>query len=449
MSLISFKTAFSSSLAVYTKLSVIRLFFLGFSAGLPILLVFSSLSFWLREAGVDRSTIGYMSWVALAYGFKWIWSPAVDKISLPLLSNLLGRRRSWLLLTQICLIASICAMALIDPKINLYYVPLAAIAVAFFSATQDIVIDAFRIESGNEKQQAAMAATYQIGYRLAMIVASAGVLILAATFETTPGYDYFAWQKAYLIMALLMTTGLLTTIFAPEPEQSSLLENHDNFLKDGTNKPAALSFLLSLKDAYVTPLMEIISRYKWHALILILLIATYRISDIVMGVMANVFYVDMGYTKSDIALASKTYGLIMTLTGALLAGSLVNKYGVLKILLIGSILSALTNILFIFLSQSEHNLGLLYTVISIDNLSAGLATTAFIAFLSSLASKEFTATQYAFLSSAMLLFPKFLGGFSGVWLESLGYTYFFSMTAMLGLPAIAATIYLMKQKWHA
>ena len=147
-----------------------------------------------------------------------------------------------------------------------------------------------------------------------------------------------------------------------------------------------------------------------------------------MGVMANVFYVDMGYTKSDIAIASKTYGLIMTLTGALIAGGLVNKYGVLKILLIGSILSALTNILFIFLSQSDQNLPLLYLVISVDNLSAGLATTAFIAFLSSLASKEFTATQYAFLSSAMLLFPKFLGGFSGVWLESLGYTYFFTFT---------------------
>jgi PAT family beta-lactamase induction signal transducer AmpG len=168
-----------------------------------------------------------------------------------------------------------------------------------------------------------------------------------------------------------------------------------------------------------------------------------------MGVMANVFYLDMGYTKPDIAIASKTYGLIMTLTGALLAGSLVNKYGVLKILLVGSILSALTNILFIFLSQSDYNLTLLYTIISVDNLSAGLATTAFIAFLSSLASKEFTATQYAFLSSAMLLFPKFLGGFSGVWLESLGYTYFFSMTAILGLPTIIAILYLMKQKWHA
>jgi PAT family beta-lactamase induction signal transducer AmpG len=444
LSLLSIKTAISSTFSVYLERSVIRLFFLGFSAGLPILLVFSSLSFWLREAGIDRATIGYMSWAALAYGFKWIWSPAVDKVQLPIISRLLGRRRSWLLLTQVCLIISIGSMAMINPKINLYYVPLAAIAVAFFSATQDIVIDAFRIESGDDKQQAAMAATYQIGYRFAMIVASAGVLLLAATFETSTTYDYSAWQKAYLIMALLMGVGLLTTLLSPEPDVS--LKSEDNKKSPATSP---ISFILMLREAYVTPLLEIVSRYKWHAVVLIILIATYRISDIVMGVMANVFYVDMGYTKSDIALASKTYGLIMTLTGALLAGSLVNKYGVLKILLIGSILSALTNILFIFLSQSDYNLTLLYTVISVDNLSAGLATTAFIAFLSSLASKEFTATQYAFLSSAMLLFPKFLGGFSGVWLESLGYTYFFSMTAILGLPTAVAILYLMKQKWHA
>lgn len=443
MSIISLKSSFIASFSVYAERNVIRLFLLGFSAGLPILLVFSSLSFWLREAGVDRSTIGYMSWVALAYGFKWIWSPAIDKIPVPILSAILGRRRSWLFLTQLCLIISICAMALIDPQVDLYLVPIAALAVAFFSATQDIVIDAFRIESGNNKQQAAMAATYQIGYRLAMIVASAGVLLLASAFESTDGYDYLAWQKAYLTMAILMLVGLLTTLFSPEPE-SSVVNDDVTFNNDKKN-----SFIGSLHNAYITPLLEIVSRYKWHALVLIILIATYRVSDIVMGVMANVFYVDMGYTKSDIAIASKTYGLILTLTGALLAGGLVNKYGVLKILFIGSILSALTNILFIALSQSDHNLTLLYTVISIDNLSAGLATTAFIAFLSSLASKEFTATQYAFLSSAMLLFPKFLGGFSGVWLESLGYTYFFTMTALLGIPTALAILYLMKQKWHA
>lgn len=446
MSLLSIKTAISSIFDVYLERNVIRLFFLGFSAGLPILLVFSSLSFWLREAGVDHSTIGYMSWVALAYAFKWIWSPAVDKITLPLISGLFGRRRSWLLLTQVCLIISICSMALINPQINLYYVPFAAIAVAFFSATQDIVIDAFRIESGDDKQQAAMAATYQVGYRFAMIVASAGVLLLASTFETNTTYDYLAWQKAYLIMALLMGIGLLTTLLSPEPT-SDVNVSPKADTRSSSSSP--IGFILILREAYVTPLLEIISRYKWHAVVLIILIATYRISDIVMGVMANVFYLDMGYTKPDIAIASKTYGLIMTLTGALLAGSLVNKYGVLKILLVGSILSALTNILFIFLSQSDYNLTLLYTIISVDNLSAGLATTAFIAFLSSLASKEFTATQYAFLSSAMLLFPKFLGGFSGVWLESLGYTYFFSMTAILGIPTIIAIIYLMKQKWHA
>ena len=434
-----------SSLRIYADANVIRLFFLGFSAGLPILLVFSSLSFWLREAGIDRSTIGYISWVALAYAFKWVWSPAIDHISIPFLSKRFGRRKAWLLLAQTSLVIGIATMALNDPQQDLFWLPLCAVIVAFLSATQDIVIDAFRIESGTEKQQAAMAATYQVGYRLAMIVASAGVLLLAATFETQTGYDAVAWQKAYLVMALLMSTGLITTLLSPEPnvaakEANAYQTGHKN------EQDNALSKLLS---AYLMPIWDLLNRYKWQAIVLIVLIATYRVSDIVMGVMANVFYVDMGYSKEDIAIASKTYGLVLTLSGALLAGVLVSRFGVLKILLLGAVLSAITNILFIFLSQSTHNLPLLYAVISVDNLTAGLASTSFIAFLSSLANKEFTATQYAFLSSTMLLFPKFLGGFSGVWLDSLGYTSFFTMTALMGIPTTLAIIYLMQKKWHA
>lgn len=331
-------------------------------------------------------------------------------------------------------------MAFVNPQQDLYIMSIAALLVAFFSASQDIVIDAFRIESGNAEDQAAMAATYQIGYRLAMILASAGSLLIADHLQTQDGYDYQSWQYTYLIMAGFMSVGLLTTWLSPEPdhEQNKSNETDD---KQGV--------IAKIKYAFIQPVLDLLQRYKWQAVVLIVLICTYRVADIVLGVMSNVFYLDMGYTKSEIGTASKVYGLIMTLLGALISGALVNRYGVLKILLIGAVMSAITNFFFITLSQSEHSLSLLYLVISIDNLSAGIAATSFIAFISLLANKEFTATQYAWLSSAMLLFPKMLGGFSGVWLEQLGYTQFFTLTAVLGIPTCIAIIILMKQKWHA
>ena len=433
-------TAIFKSFSVYRQPQVIRLFFLGFSAGLPILLVFSSLSVWLREAGVERATIGFFSWVTLAYGFKWVWAPAADRLNIPLLSRVFGRRRSWLMLVQVCLILSIAFMAFINPQQHLYLMSLAALLVAFFSASQDIVIDAFRIESGEDDQQAAMAATYQIGYRLAMIFASAGALLLADGFQQGEGYDFAAWQQTYLIMAAFMAIGLATTILSPEPASNE---------KQRTAYDDLTSIWQKIMYAFIQPVLDLLSRYKWQAVTLIVLIGTYRIADIVLGVMANVFYLDMGYSKAEIGTASKIYGLLMTLFGALVSGALVNRYGVLKILLLGAFMSAITNFFFITLSQSDHSLTMLYLVISIDNLSAGIAATSFIAFISMLANKEFTATQYAWLSSAMLLFPKMLGGFSGVWLESLGYTQFFTLTAVLGIPTCIAILVLMKQKWHA
>lgn len=432
------QNSYLASMLIYFRPEVVRMLLLGFSAGLPILLVFSSLSPWLREAGVERSTIGFFSWVSLAYALKWIWAPAIDKLAIPFLSNRFGRRRSWLFVAQIGLVLCISAMAMTDPKQHLYIMSLAAFLVAFFSATQDIVIDAYRIESAESEYQAAMAATYQVGYRVAMIVASAGVLGLADWFQTIPDYDASAWQTAYFIMASLMAVGILTTYFSPEPPA---FEN--------VPKPSKQTPLQRVKNAFIDPVLDLLQRYGWFAITLIILICTYRVSDIVLGVMANVFYIDMGFTKSEIAVASKTYGLIMTLAGAILAGSLVSRFGILNILLIGSVASALTNILFIWLAQSGHDLSLLYAVISIDNLSAGIAATSFIAFLSSLANKEFTATQYAWLSSAMLLFPKFLGGFSGVWLDAMGYYQFFTMTALMGVPTTLAILYLKHKKWHA
>lgn len=427
-----------SGFSVYLQANVIRIFFLGFSAGIPIMLVFSTLSIWLSEAGTQRASIGFFSWVTLAYAFKWIWAPLIDRIYLPLISTLFGRRRSWLLFSQSCLVFAILLMAFTDPQTHLTQMAIAAVLLAFCSATQDIVIDAFRIESGDHNQQGAMAAAYMVGYRLAMIVATAGTLYLAAYFQTDDSqYQYSSWQSAYIVIACLMFVGIAATLMSPEPEEPPK--------QLSTEKPPMLR---RIYYALIQPVVDLFSRYKWLTLVLLVLICTYRISDIVMGVMANVFYIDMGYTKQDIATMSKTFGVIMTLIGAFFAGGLINRFGVLVILLTGAILSAMTNILFIYLSQNEPSLTLLGSVIAIDNLSAGIAMAALIGFLSSLTNREFTATQYAWLSSAMLLLPKFLGGFSGVWLDSLGYTQFFTMTAFIGLPAIMCIIYLMKKGWR-
>ena len=463
---------------VYLEGPVLRLFGFGIAAGLPIMLVFSSLSFWLREAGVERSTIGFFSWVTLAYAMKWLWAPLVDRLSIPVLTKKVGRRKSWLLLSQICLVAAISAMAFTDPAQSLYFMAVAAVLVAFCSATQDIMIDAFRIESGSERQQAAMAASYMIGYRLAMIIATAGVLLLTAFAEpesstTTTQYHYAAWQFSYLCMAFLMACMCMLTMLSPEPHgepnqnpnnvpQTLTTQSNKTQIGSAINQPRSSNqysiqrivalfsdIFYALKKSFIDPVLDLISRYRSVAIWLIIIVATYRISDVVMGVMANVFYVDMGYSKEEIASVSKVFGVVMTLLGAFFSGGLINRYGILPILLVGGVLSAITNLLFVLLSTTGHSINLLIAVISIDNLSAGIAMAALIAFLSSLTNKEFTATQYAWLSSAMILLPKSIGGFSGVMLESMGYTQFFTMTAVIGIPAIVSLLVLMKKGWSA
>ncbi len=397
---------------------------LGFSAGLPLLLVLGTLSFRLREAGIDRSTIGFLSWVGLAYGFKWVWSPLVDRLPLPLLTHWLGRRRSWLLLAQSTVIAGLVGMAWLDPQVALEPVVWCALVVAFGSATQDIALDAFRIESADTQHQAALAATYQTGYRLAMIWAGAGVLWVAARAsgadETT--YQHAAWQTAYLVMAASMSIGVLTVLLSPEPALREL--------------PPARNAAEWLRSALIDPFAEFIRRYRWQAALILGLIAVYRISDVVMAIMANPFYVDMGYTKDEVAAVTKVFGVIMTLLGAFMGGVLSMRLGVMRILMLGAVLSALTNLLFAWLATRGHDLTALVWVISADNLASGIASAAFIAYLSSLTNVNYSATQYALFSSMMLLAPKWLAGFSGVYVDAHGYEAFFTSTALLGAPVL-------------
>jgi PAT family beta-lactamase induction signal transducer AmpG len=296
--------------------------------------------------------------------------------------------------------------------------------VAFGSATQDIALDAFRIESANAEHQAALAATYQTGYRLAMIWAGAGVLWIAARAAGTDdtSYQHTAWQTAYLVMAASMSLGVVTVLLSPEPARLP--------------QPHARSASEWLQGALIAPFAEFFQRYRWQAVLVLSLIAVYRISDVVMGIMANPFYVDMGYTKDEVAAVTKVFGVIMTLVGAFVGGVMSMRWGVMRILMLGAVLSALTNLLFAWLATRGHDLTALIWVVSADNLASGIASAAFIAYLSSLTNVNYSATQYALFSSMMLLAPKWLAGFSGVFVDSYGYEAFFNSTALLGAPVL-------------
>lgn len=412
---------------LYRHPRVLTLLLFGFSAGLPFLLVFSTLSAWLRDSGVERATIGYFSWVGILFSIKVVWSPVVDQLRLPLLQRWLGQRRSWLLLAQVGIGVALLVMSMHGPKGNLTFFAWLAVAVAFCSATQDICVDAYRIESAPEPLQGPLAAAYIFGYRLALLVAGAGAFYLA---------DFYSWQFAYQVMALCMLVGVITTLVIREPEipaRESFSENPEHWLE----------------HALLAPFKEFFSRFGWHALVLLLFISVYRISDITMGVMANPFYLDMGYSKSDIASIAKVFGFFMTIAGSVLGGVLVARWGHHRPLLIGAVLVASTNLLFAKMATGGPDLTWLAVAISADNLSGGFANVAFIAYLSALVNREFTATQYALFSSLMTLPGKFIGGYSGEVVDALGYPFFFSYAAILGVPAIFLILYIQRHKHSA
>jgi len=433
-----------ADLRVYAEPPVARMLLLGFSAGLPLLLVLGTLSYRLREAGIDRTTIGFLSWIALAYAFKWMWAPLVDRMPLPGLTRLLGRRRSWLLLAQTGIAIGLIGSALTDPLQDLHRLVFFSLLIAFSSATQDIALDAFRIESADTSRQAAMAATYQIGYRAAMIFSSAGALWIAAQFDPSEQtYEHAPWTVTYLVMAAAMVVGVITVLFSREPVARPVASPTDGeraFVRrmDGaTWLPGQVARVAAwIYGAMVSPFLDFWSRYRWQAVLLLALIGTYRISDIVMGVMSSPFYRDMGFTKEEVAALSGVYGVIMTLVGASLGGVLSLRYGVMRVLFVGAVLSAGTNLMFAWLATRGHDIPALIAAISLDNVSAGIASAAFVAYLSSLTNVAYSATQYALFSSIMLLLPKFLAGFSGWVVDHSSYEVFFIGTAALGVPVL-------------
>lgn len=411
--------------APYRNPVALRMFFLGFSSGLPLLLVLGTLSFRLRESGVDLKTIGFMSWVGLCWGMKWLWAPLVDRLPLPFFTKKLGRRRSWLLFSQTGIFIGLVLLAFTQPDAGLTQTAVFALLTAFFGATQDIALDAYRIESGTEDEQAAFAAMYQTGYRLAMIWSGAGALALAAAFESG---SMNGWFISYLVMAVSLLPGVITVLMGSEPAVKTVM----------TTKPKNVASWIY--EATCLPFIDFFKRFGGWAIIVLLLIATYRISDVVMGVMANPFYSDMGFTKEEVAAVSKVFGVVMTLLGAFVGGVVALRIGVMKTLFLGGVLSAATNLLFSVLATRGHDLTFLIFTVSADNLAGGLASAAFVAYLSGLTNTAYSATQYALFSSVMLLLPKFLAGFSGVAVEAIGYSGFFTATACMGLPVLLLVV---------
>ena len=469
----------------------LKMLMLGFSSGLPILLVFSTLSVWLTKAGIERSTVTLFSWAGFAYAFKFLWSPLVDKVSIPLFSNM-GHRRSWLLVAQLLIIFSLILTSINDPKNNIIITAICITLVAFFSATQDIIIDAYRIESISQKFQGSLSSMYIAGYRIGMLVGGAGSLWLAS-YWGGESYDYDVWKKVYLTMSLLMLIGIAANLISSEPKKLRKFSKKTKlqfrfflsilisvlifiFIYSNINNPFTgkniLSFLFTsfkllfcficsglfiflqiklkfqnrsiIEESYFNPVKNFINKYGKFALFILLLISLYRMADVVMGVMANIFYLEKGYSISQIATYSKFFGVFATIAGGLLGGYFSMKFGTMITLFIGAAIASSSNLLFAWLATTEANIKYLISVITADNISSGFAGAAFVIYLSGLTSLKFTATQYALFSSIMLFLPKLIAGYSGSWVDIMGYQNYFIVTALLGIPVLFLIIYISK-----
>ncbi len=389
---------------------------LGFTSGLPYMLIFSTLSIWLRDVGIDLTIIGFFAWISLTYSLKFLWSPLVDRYSVPIFQYF-GSRKSWIILMQILIFIFLICLSRADPTRDISYLATFAILIALAGSFQDIAIDAFRIELANIEEQGNLAAYYQFGYRTAILTATSFALIYA---------ENYSWSSAYFLMAVLMLLGLIALLITPERA------NHEK---------KELSFFENFSE----PIKDFVKRFNlFAASILLLIIATYRLTDIVMGPMANPFYIDMGFSLTEIGSVVKIVALVASIIGLFLGGILIKNFGLYKSLLFGAFAVMISNVFFSIVAISEPNLNLLSIIVFTDSFSAGVVGTVNIAFLTSLVSKKFTATQYALLTSFMMLPGKIFSGFSGVLADyfqsitnlEVGWMIFFIFTSILAIPAI-------------
>lgn len=425
------KMTWGEALRVYSRPKVLGMFFFGISAGLPLLLVFSTLTAWLRDYGVSRTTIGFTAWIGITFSIKFIWAPIIDSLRLPYLTRLMGKRRSWILVSQLGIAFGLFSMSQLNPQLALPAVFGFGVLVAFCSASQDVVIDAYRIEAVDTEYQGAMAAMYVFGYRVALLIAGAGALFIA---------EYANWSIAYLSMAALMAVGVITTLLVSEPDHQKARAQGQEFQHEWVDRVLGSGKHGKVSEWFVRavacPFIDFFQRNGRFALVLLLFIGIYRVSDIAMGVMANPFYLDLGFSKDDIAQIGKLFGFVCTMIGAFLGGAMVVRFGILRPLILGAVMVAATNLLFAHLATIGPDKTWLAIVISADNISAGISNSVFIAFLSSLVNQSYTATQYALFSSLMTLPGKFISGFSGIVVDAQGYESFFILVAILGLPAV-------------
>jgi len=406
----------------YLQEKVLVIFFLGFSAGLPFPLVYSTLTARLNDAGLEKSTISAFAWVGFAYAFKFLWSPLVDRLSIPVLTQLLGRRRAWLLLAQVAIGFGLYLLASVDPANAIAAFAAIAVGVAVASATQDMAIDAYRIECADTEMQALLAGAYQYGYRISMIVGGAFALYIA---------QWGSWQISYQAMGLCMLVGVATTFYCKEPPVPAGAQTGAIF-KDG--------FLGWFLIAVVGPFVDFFKRYGYFAIAMLAFIALFRISDYVLGILANPFYLDIGFSKAEIASVAKLYGLWIALFGIAGGGWSVVRFGLSRSLIAAATLIATTNLFFAGLAITGAEIWALTVTISFDNFAQGFSGTVFIAYLSSLTNIQFTATQYALFSSLSVFIGKLIAGWSGDVQESIGWVGFFIYAAATGIPSIILSI---------
>ena len=425
---------------VYADRRILIILFLGFSSGLPLLLVFSTLSVWLKIEGVSLTTIGLFSLVRTPYTFKFLWAPVIDRLPVPVLTDLLGRRRSWALVAQLALMASIFAMASTSPAENPGMTAMFALLVAFTSASQDIVIDAYRVEILKDDEQGAGAGAIVLGYRAGMLGAGAGALWLAAI---------FTWNQGYFIMGVLVVVGMVTILFAREPDTGLSLqaaeaeeERMAQHLASGT-APWLARMLAWFYEGVIAPFRDFMSHSGWVAVLAF--IALYKLGESYLGVMAGPFYIAMGFSTVEIANVTKAFGLGAIIVGGLLGGILVNQIGIMRSLMICGVLQIAGTLMFVVQAKVGHNVAMLVVTITAENVTSGMATSAFVAYLSSLCNQAYTATQYALLSSLTAFSRDVLSATAGWVADQIAWSSFFLISAAAAVPGLIVLVWLMKK----
>lgn len=416
-----------ASLKVYSDRRLLLLGVLGFSSGLPRLLVYSTLSFWLLHAGLTIASVGFFAATSIPYSAKFLWAPLLDRVRLPVLASVLGQRRAWMLLTQLGVMGSLILLSFTDPNVDVWWTAFFAVMVAAFSASQDVVIDAYRVDILEDDEQGAGAAMAVFGYRVGMLVAGAGALAMFAFVGQ--------WMLVYMTMAACMLIGVAATLFGREPERPAL------------EQMASLPWYSQLFDAVWGPFRALMTRRWWWLILAFIML--FKLGDALAGTMLNPFLVKMGFSTLEIASVAKTYGVGASMLGVFIGGWVVRNLGVVRALWLAGFMQMFSNLVFILQAYAGHNVGVLVATIGVENLCGGIGTAAFVAFLSKLCDRTYTATQYALLTALASIVRTVLSSFTGVLAESVGWVAYFGITFVSAVPGLLLLAFLMKMAFNS